>query len=124
VVFPDQVVGESYVRSGYVRALAVTSKERAPLFPDVEAISEIYPEYRIISYSCFSVRKETPLEVKQKLNRPIMDTIYEPAVLERVKQLGFIPPPKDRTIENCDAFVARECEDWTRYIKLPKIEPQ
>ncbi len=40
VVFPDQVVGESYVRSGYVRALAVTSKERSQLFPNVEAIAE------------------------------------------------------------------------------------
>ncbi len=59
-VFPDQVVGESYVRSGYVRALAVTSKERSTLFPDIPAVAETYPEYVIISYSCFSVRRETP----------------------------------------------------------------
>jgi tripartite-type tricarboxylate transporter receptor subunit TctC len=124
VVFPDQVVGESYVRSGFVRALAVTSKERAPLFPDVEAISETYPDYNIVSYSCFSVRKETPAEIKRKLNRLVMEAIYEPAVMERVKQLGFIPPPREWDIEKCDAFVARERADWTRYIKLAKIEPQ
>jgi tripartite-type tricarboxylate transporter receptor subunit TctC len=124
VVFPDQVVGESYVRSGFVRALAVTSRERAPLFPDVEAVSETYPDYAIISYSCFSVRKETPDDIKKKLNRLVMDALYEPSVMERVRQLGFIPPPKDWDIAKCDAFVTREREDWTRYIKLAKIEPQ
>ena len=123
-VFPDQVVGESYVRSGYVRALAVTSKERSALFPNVEAIAETYPSYAIISYSCFSVRRETPDDIKKKLNRLIMDALYEPSVMERVKQLGFLPPPQNWTIEQCDAFVAKEREDWTKYIKLAKIEPQ
>ena len=123
-VFPDQVVGESYVRSGFVRALAVTSAERSALFPDVEAIAETYPGFNIIAFSCFSVRKETPLDIKQRLNRLIMEALYEPAVLERVKQLGFLPPPKDSDIAKCDAFVVREREDWTRYIKLAKIEPQ
>ena len=49
-VFPDQVVGESYVRSGFVRALAVTSKDRLPLFPDIPAIAETYPDYVIIAF--------------------------------------------------------------------------
>lgn len=124
VVFPDQVVGESYVRSGYVRALAVTSPKRSTLFPGVEAIAETYPDYSIISYSCFSVRKETPEDIKQKLNRLVMDAIYSPTVMERVKQLGFIPVPQDWTIAQCDAFVAKEREIWTKAIKVAKIEPQ
>jgi tripartite-type tricarboxylate transporter receptor subunit TctC len=123
-VFPDQVVGESYVRSGYVRALAVTSAERSPQYPDVEAIAETYPDYSIVAYSCFSVRKEVPVAIKQRLNRLIMDALYEPAVLARVKDLGFVPPPRDWDIEKSDAFVQREREAWTKYIKLAKIEPQ
>ena len=90
-------------------------------------ISKSYPLSAVnftIAFACFAVRKETPDDIKQKLNRLIMDAIYEPAILERVKQLGFIPPPKDWTIAQCDAFVAKEREDWTRYIKLAKIEPQ
>ncbi len=65
-----------------------------------------------------------PDDIKKKLNRLIMDALYEPSVMERVKQLGFLPPPKDWTIEQCDAFVAKEREDWTKYIKLAKIEAQ
>jgi len=123
-VFPDQVVGESYVRSGYVRALAVTSPERSPQYPDIEAIAETYPEYHIIAYSCFAVRKEVPAAIKQRLNRLIMDALYEPAVLARVKEFGMTPPPRDWDIAKCDAFVQGERESWTKYIKLAKIEPQ
>ena len=47
VTFPDQVIGESYVRSGQVRALAVTSPQRAPQYPDVEAIAETYPGFEV-----------------------------------------------------------------------------
>ena len=124
VVFPDQVVGESYVRSGYVRALAVTSLERSEQFPDVPSIAETYPGFSVIAYSCFAVRKETPAEIKQTLNRLVMDAIYAPAVLARVKELGLVPPPKDWTIEQCEAFVVKERETWTKAIKLAKIEPQ
>jgi tripartite-type tricarboxylate transporter receptor subunit TctC len=123
-VFPDQVVGESYVRSGYVRALAVTSPERSPQYPDVEAIAETYPEYGIVAYSCFSVRKEVSDPIKQRLNRLIMDALYAPTVLARVKEFGLTPPPRDWDIAKCDAFVQREREAWTKYIKLAKIEPQ
>ena len=124
VVFPDQVVGESYVRSGYVRALAVTSPERSPQYPDVEAIAETYPDYSIIAYSCFSVRKETPADIKQRLNRLIMEALYEPAVLARVKELGFTPPPRDWTSSSATPSSLRERESWTKGIKLAKIEPQ
>lgn len=124
VVFPDMVVGESYVRSGYVRALAVTSPKRSPQYPDVEAIAETYPDYAMIAYSCFAVRKETPEDIKQRMNRLLMDALYEPAVMEKVKQLGMTPEPQNMTIAQCEAFVAREREIWTRAIKLAKIEPQ
>lgn len=124
VVFPDMVVGESYVRSNYVRALAVTSPKRSPQYPDVEAIAETYPDYAMIAYSCFAVRKETPEDIKQRMNRLLMDALYEPAVMEKVKQLGMTPEPQNMTIAQCEAFVAREREIWTRAIKLAKIEPQ
>lgn len=123
-VFPDQVVGESYVRSGYVRALAVTSPERSPQYPDVEAIAETYPDYQIVAYSCFSVRKEVPVVIKQRLSRLIRDALHEPAVLARMKELGLAPPPRDWDIARCDDFVQGERESWTRYIKLAKTEAQ
>lgn len=124
VTFPDVVIGESYVRSGQVRALAVTSIERAPQFPDVEAIAETYPGFTAISFLSFTVRNEVPVEIQKKLNRWVMETLNMPEVRRRLIEIGITPPPADWDIAKCDAFVKNERVLWTKYIKLAKIEPQ
>jgi tripartite-type tricarboxylate transporter receptor subunit TctC len=124
LTFPDVVIGESYVRSGQVRALAVTSAERAPQFPDVEAVAETYPGFEAISFLSFTVRKEVPIEIQRKLNGWVMEILHRPAVQKRLFEIGITPPPRDWDIAKCDAFVKRERVLWTRYIKLAKIEPQ
>jgi tripartite-type tricarboxylate transporter receptor subunit TctC len=124
VSFPDIVIGETYVRSGQVRALAVTSPQRAPQFPDLEAIAETYPGFEVIAFLSLTVRKEVPVEIQRKLNRWVMETLHEPAIHKRLLEIGITPPPRDWDIATCDAFVKRERVLWTRYIKLAKIEPQ
>jgi len=124
VTFPDVVIGESYVRSGQVKALAVTSLQRAPQFPDLEAVAETYPGFEAIAFLSFSVRKEVPVEIQRKLNGWVMEILHRPAVNKRLLEIGITPPPRDWDIAKSDAFVKRERVLWTRYIKLAKIEPQ
>jgi tripartite-type tricarboxylate transporter receptor subunit TctC len=124
VTFPDQVIGESYVRSGQVRALAVTSEKRSPQYPDIEAIAETYPGFEVIAFLSFTVRKEVPVEIQRKLNRWVMEALHKPEVHKKLLDMGITPPPKDWDIARSDAFVKRERELWTKYIKLAKIEPQ
>ena len=124
VTFPDVVIGESYVRSGQVRALAVTSTQRAPQFPDLEAVAETYAGFEAIAFLSFTVRKEVPVEIQRKLNGWVMEILHRPAVNKRLLEIGITPPPRDWDIAKSDAFVKRERVLWTRYIKLAKIEPQ
>jgi tripartite-type tricarboxylate transporter receptor subunit TctC len=124
VTFPDIVVSESYVRSGQVRALAVTSPQRAPQYPDIEALAETWPGFEVIAFLSFTVRKEVSVEIQRKLNRWVMEALHTPEVHERLLKIGITPPPRDWDIARSDAFVKRERELWTRYIKLAKIEPQ
>ena len=124
VTFPDQVIGESYVRSGQVRALAVTSAARSPQYPEIEAIAETYPGFEVIAFLSFTVRREVPVDIQRKLNRWVAEVLHKPEVNRRLLDIGITPPPKDWDIATSDAFVKRERELWTRYIKLAKIEPQ
>ena len=124
VTFPDQVIGESYVRSGQVRALAVTSPQRSPQYPAVEALAETYPGFDVIAFLSFTVRKEVPVEIQRKLNGWVMETLHKPEVHKRLLEIGITPPPRDWDVARSDAFVKRERALWTRYIKLAKIEPQ
>jgi len=124
VTFPDIVIGETYVRSGQVRALAVTSPQRAPQYPDLEAIAETYPGFEAIAFLSFTVRKEVPVEIQRKLAGWVMEALHKPEVHRRLLEIGITPPPRDWDIAKADAFVKRERELWTRYIKLAKIEAQ
>ena len=124
VTFPDLVIGESYVRSGQVRALAVTSPQRAPQFPETEAIAETYPGFEVVAFLSFTVRKEVPEEIQRKLNGWVMEILHLPEVHRRLLEIGITPPPSDWDITRSDAFVKRERVQWAKYIKLAKIEPQ
>ena len=124
VTFPDMVIGESYVRSGQVRALAVTSAQRAPQCPDLEAVAETYPGVEAISFLSFTVRKEVPVEIQRKLASWVMRALHKPEVHKRLLEIGITPPPPDWDIAHADAFVKRERTLWDRYIKLARIEPQ
>jgi tripartite-type tricarboxylate transporter receptor subunit TctC len=124
VTFPDIVIGESYVRSGQVKALAVTSPQRAPQFADLEAVAETYPGFEVIAFLSFTVRKEVPQEIQRKLNGWIMEILHRLEINKRLLEIGITPPPRDWDIARSDAFVKRERVLWTRYIKLAKIEPQ
>jgi len=124
VTFPDIVIGESYVRSGQVKALAVTSQQRAPQWPNLETVAETFPGFEVIAFLSFSVRKEVPVAIQQKLNRWVMEALYKPEVMERLLKIGITPPPRDWDIAKSDAFVKRERELWTKYTKLAKTEPQ
>ena len=124
VTFPDIVIGETYVRSGQVKALAVTSLQRAPQYPDLETVAETYPGFEAIAFLSFTVRKEVPVEIQRKLAGWVMEALYKPEVHKRLLDIGITPPPRDWDIAKSDAFVKRERELWTRYIKLAKIEPQ
>lgn len=124
VTFPDIVIGETYVRSGQVKALAVTSPQRAPQYPETEAIAETYPGFEAIAFLSFTVRKEVPVEIQRKLAGWVMEALHKPEVHKRLLEIGITPPPRDWDIAKADAFVKRERALWTRYIKLAKIEPQ
>jgi tripartite-type tricarboxylate transporter receptor subunit TctC len=124
ITFPDIVIGETYVRSGQVKALAVTSAQRAPQFPDLETLAETYPGFEAIAFLSFTVRKEVPIEIQRKLNGWVMEILNRPDVHKRLLEIGITPPPRDWDVARSDAFVKRERVLWARYIKLAKIEPQ
>ena len=124
VVFPDQTVGESYVRSGYVRAIAVTSPERSPQYPDLEAIAETYPGFSVIAFVSYSLRNEVPVEIQRKLNRWITEATHKPEVRKRLLEINATTPPMDWDIGKSTDFVRNERKLWAGYIKLAKIEPQ
>jgi tripartite-type tricarboxylate transporter receptor subunit TctC len=122
-MFINQDVALPHVKSGKLRALAVSSLQRNPLFPDVPTVAESgYPGFQALSWSGLSVAKGTPQPIVDKLEAAIKEVMAQPAIKQRMDSTGFVIPPLGRA-PYAD-FVAKEIVQWDKVIKTAGIKAQ
>jgi tripartite-type tricarboxylate transporter receptor subunit TctC len=112
-----------HVRAGKLRALAVTSLQRNPLYPDVPTVAESgFPGFEALSWSGLSVAKGTPQAVVDRLEAEIGKIMGSPAIKQRMESVGFVVPAQGG--KTYTAFVKAEMERWTSVIKTAGIKPE
>ena len=79
------------VKTGKVRALAVTSRQRTPLAPELEAIAESVPGYEAIGWYGLVAPARTPQHIVARLNAEIIRALKTPQVIEKIRTLGADP---------------------------------
>jgi tripartite-type tricarboxylate transporter receptor subunit TctC len=119
----DMAPGIGHVRAGNFRALAVTTKERSKLLPDLPSLSEAgIPGYDVTSYAALFAPAGTPKEIVDRLNAEVQKIIANPEARQRIAVTGFDAfsgPP-----ESLAAFIKSELVNWGKLIKEAGIEPQ
>jgi tripartite-type tricarboxylate transporter receptor subunit TctC len=109
------------IRSGQLRALAVTGATRFFALPDVPTVVESgFPDYVIGSWQGVVGPAGLPNDIVARLNKEIAAVIAEPAVVERLKALGNDPKPS--TSAEFKSRVAADIDRWTKVIAAAKIE--
>jgi tripartite-type tricarboxylate transporter receptor subunit TctC len=104
------------MKTGRVRALAVTSPKRAPAAPDVPAMLESgVPGYDVVSWYGVHTAAKAPRAVVEKLNQEINRILQLPEVYERLSGLGMEPTPI--SVDRFNAMVASEVARWAKVIK-------
>jgi tripartite-type tricarboxylate transporter receptor subunit TctC len=108
------------VRSGKLRALAVTTTERCAALPDVPTAAQSVPGYEASYWTGFAAPKGTPAEAVEKLNGEINTALADPAVKARIVDMGgaalAIPLPQ------FEKFVADEIDKWAKVIRTANIK--
>ena len=123
MIFLNQDVALPHIKAGKLRALAVTSKERNPLYPDVPTISESgYKGFEALSWSGLSVVKGTPQPIVDKLEAAMVQAMQSPNFRQRLTSTGFVIPATGS--KPYTEFVKSELEQWTRVIKSAGIKPE
>jgi tripartite-type tricarboxylate transporter receptor subunit TctC len=77
-----------HIRSGRVRAVAVTTEKRAAVLPDVPTIGETVPGYTMSTWYGAVVPSKTPRDIVVKLNQEMLKALALPDVKERLATLG------------------------------------
>jgi tripartite-type tricarboxylate transporter receptor subunit TctC len=113
----DQVNSASpFIKSGAVRALAVSSEHRWPALPDVPTMTELgYPKFVASTFTVVMAPAKTPKAVIAKLNASLAEVVRDPAVGQRIEALGSeinVLSPEKST-----AFLAEESAKWTPVVR-------
>jgi len=115
-MFDNVTSSAEFIRSGKLRALGVTTRERSAALPDVPPIADALPEYETSSFYGVGAPRGTPSTVIDLLNRDINAAFDEPIVKQRYAELGAIP-----IIGNAGQFGAMlriETERWRKAVAL------
>ena len=114
------------VRAGKIRAYAVTAKTRLASAPEIPTVDEAgLPGFYISVWHGLWVPKGTPNDVIAKLNAAVVEALADPAVRQRLAELGQeIPLREQQTPEALSTFHKAEIDKWWPIIKASNIKAE
>jgi tripartite-type tricarboxylate transporter receptor subunit TctC len=111
-----------YVKTGKLRALAVTTTKRSEALADVPTVAEFLPGFEASSWYGIGAPKNTPAEIVEKLNREVNAGLADAAMKARLVGLGGIAiagSPAD-----FGKLIADETEKWGKVVRAANIKAQ
>jgi tripartite-type tricarboxylate transporter receptor subunit TctC len=111
-----------HVRSGRLRALAVTTATRSEALPDIPTLGEFVPGYEASALAGIGAPTGTPAEIIEKLNSEINAGLADPRMKSRFADLGLTPLPL--AAADFAKLVIAETEKWGKVVKFANIRPE
>jgi tripartite-type tricarboxylate transporter receptor subunit TctC len=119
MVFDNIPTAAQQAKAGKVRALAVTSLERAPLLPDVPAMAEFLPGFEATSWHGMFAPGGTPKEIVDKVSTEIQRIMKLPHIQERMQSMGATPV--GNTPEEFAQHISVERKKWAEVVKASGV---
>jgi tripartite-type tricarboxylate transporter receptor subunit TctC len=121
-MFEAPTLSLSYIKSGKLKALASTGKERYKPMQDLPAVAETLAGYETISFIGVGAPAGTPDAIVQQLNNEIRKFVAQADTARRLTELGG--EPQTSSPDEMNRFVANEFRKWRQVINQRKIERQ
>jgi tripartite-type tricarboxylate transporter receptor subunit TctC len=115
VMFDNLPGAVEFVKSGRLRALAVTSATRSFVFPDLPTVGETIPGYDVSLYYGIAAPKGTPPDVVAVLNKAVNAALADPKMKTRIAEFGGTPLVLSPA--GFGKLVADETEKWAKVVK-------
>jgi tripartite-type tricarboxylate transporter receptor subunit TctC len=112
----------AHIKSGKLRALAVTTTTRTETLPDIPPVAEFLPGFEASSWHGIGLPKAAPAAIIDKLNKEINAALADPAVKARLAELGGIA--LGGSPAGFAKFIAEETEKWAKVIRAANIKPE
>ena len=115
VIFDNMPSVLQHIKSGTLRALAVTTTQRSPQLPDTPVLADTVPGYEASALFGMGAPKDTPKEIIAKLNAEVNAILAEPAIKARLIELGG--EPLIQTPEQFGKDIVAETEKWKKVVE-------
>jgi tripartite-type tricarboxylate transporter receptor subunit TctC len=122
VSFAGLVGSIEYIRTGKLRALAVTTATRAEALPDVPTVGEFVPGFEAGDWLGIGAPRNTPAEIIDKLNKEINAGLVDPVMRARIADIGG--SPLRSTPAEFGRLLADETEKWGKVIRAANIRSE
>ncbi len=120
IMFDSVASALPHIKSGKVRAIAVTTASRIPQLPDVPSIAESgYPGFEGVGWSGIVLPAGTPSAIVERVSADIQKLLNEPQLRDRIVDRGGIPDP--RTPQGYADFIRAEIEKWAQVAKAANV---
>ncbi len=121
VFFDNMSTAMSLAKQGKVRALAITSKKRSTLMPELPTVDEAgVPGYEYHTWFGLWAPKSTPQPIIQKLHDEVRKALAEPSIQQRIAATAG--DPSDMALKDIDPFVKAEIAKWAEVVKRAGIK--
>ena len=120
VIFDNTTNSIGHIRSGKLRALAVTTSTRWAGLPEIPAVAEFVPGFEVTGWYGFGAPKNTPSGIVEELNQEINAALSDKHVRARLEDWGGIGVPGSPA--DFGRFIADETEKWGKVIRAANIK--
>jgi len=120
VLFEPLPASIQHIRSGTLRALAVTTSARSDALPNLPTVGESVPGYEASGWNGLCAPKNTPLEIVGKLNSVVNAGLADPGITARLADLGATP--LGGSSAEFGKLIADETAKWARVIRTANIK--
>jgi len=110
------------IKSGSIRALAVSSTERLPQLPDTPAVAELFPGYAAVTWNGLLAPAGTPKPIIAKMAEVIQKACKDPKFVERLASIGV--DPLGNTPEQFAVLIEKDLKTWAEAVEIAGVKIQ
>ena len=122
VLFDSPVVAMEHIKSGKVRALAVTTATRSDVLQDIPTVGDFVPGYEASAFWGVGAPRNTPAEIIDRLNKEINAGLADPKIKAQLADLGGTPLPGSPA--DFAKLIADDTEKWAKVIRAANIKAE
>ena len=115
LAFDNMPTALAQAKVGKLKALAITSRERSKLVPDLPTVAEFVPGFEITSWQGLFAPAATPTAIVERLSTEVQQIMHSPAMVSQLIAIGVTA--EGNTRGEFSAFVKEETERWAEVVK-------